>query len=204
MSEVNKIENSGENLGTIAGCINGDVYNNCTINNPIRKVPPSIINKLIEQLAEISADCEDEHIGEPFEIDEKITYNNLIVYKYVLDEIYASAWYNCESAIRILDNNKYGSKNKVLQRVNTSYLQAKGEIIAQYRQSNKSDIEIIRENADTLIKMVADELEQHILRAYRDEQIFDEDIMIGIIYIVCYAFGECKILEKPRCDENVD
>ena len=67
--------------------------------------------------------------------------------------------------------------------------------------SNKSRIETIRDNADKIIEKVENILRNRIEQQV-NENLTQEEIDIGLLIIICYAFSECKILDKPKRRER--
>lgn len=197
------IDNSGENNGVIADTINGPV----TINqNPPQKTLPSLIPILVEQLAKLT-NLPDEEIEKTYkitldqikeyDISEKIEHNCIIKYKDIIEE-YSQYRTICEEAFNIIDNNNLGCKNKILRSINLLYKSYKGELILKNKSSGASEMDVIRENADNIIDNIRNELETRISGDIIGNSILVEDIEVGLARIICYAFVECKILEKPR------
>lgn len=209
------LDNSGDNTGIIAGVINGDVTNNSfqnTFNTTVihqqnhTKKLHSLIPIIVEKLAEIT-NISEEEMDNLYKIDEerlraykipkKISYNNIIKYKDIIDE-YSQYCGICEEAFNIIDNNSIGIKNKILSNITLLYKKEKGQLLLTYKDTESDEMNLIRENSDAIIDKIKDELEYRILEDDNAENILVEDIDIGLARIICYAFVECKILEKPR------
>ncbi|MFD2671189.1 hypothetical protein [Marinicrinis sediminis] len=201
------VDNDGINHGIMAGTVNGSVDNssNFIVMLPERqKKLPSIIPKIIEVLSEITV-LSDEELDQrykvseedlrPFNIPDKITHNNLIKYRGVIIE-YSYYGRICEEAFNITDNHVMGSKSKILKDIKHLYNEYKGQLLVEHQEDELDDLEIIRRNADYIIDMVKGDLKQRIL-ADDNTAIVYEDIEDGLIRVLCYAFVECKILEKP-------
>lgn len=198
------INNSGINSGIIAKevTLNGDLY--IGQNSPVKNFK-SLIPNLIKELANITnkSDDEIERIYkvsqfdlEEYNIDDKIEFNKVIKYKEFVDE-YSQYYTICDEAFNIIDNNNIGSKKRILTNINQLYKQYKGKFLFEYRDSNKENIEIVRENADNIIEMIMKELESRILNDQSCDELYIEYIQDGLIRVICYAFVKCKILEKP-------
>ena len=198
--EYVKIENSGDNSGVIANTVH-----NLTVHQVPRRSTQSLIPVLIEELAKFN-DLTEEELEKDYRVNiddlkeynipEKITYNCVIKYKEIIDE-YSQYGAICNEALNILDNNKIGTKTRVLKSINLSYQTSKGEYLLRHRDENLEEMDRIRECADNIIDDVKNTL---LERVYNDTTrlIDEEDIEIGLIRIICYAFVECKILEKPK------
>lgn len=201
------IDNSGANDGIIAGEIHGDVDNRRTyyINVPNNKKLPSIITKVVEALAQLAIMSEEE-IDIRYKVDakdlraykipEKITQNHVVKHKATILE-YSHYGRMCDEAFNIVDNNLMGSKSKVLRDIQQLYRDCKGQLLLENDCDSGDEMEIIRKHSDSIIEMVRDELKERILND-DSESFFYEDLNDGLIRVVCYAFIECKILEKPQ------
>jgi len=125
--------------------------------------------------------------------DKKITYNEVVVYKPILEEykVYHGKLNKIYSEIE-----KQGSfkKELLLQNINKLYLKAKGELLGI-----DTSIENIRKNADNLIELV----EKYLWELYEKSPNAKEDIPfeavnVGMKIIIVDAFVRCKILEEPK------
>lgn len=199
-NQQNTASNSGKNSGVIANKINQLTL----IQQPEKRSCDSLIVKIIEKLAESNNLSDDQLFYkltpdqlEGYDIKEKIQYNNVIKYKDIIDE-YSQYRNICDEAFNIVDNNNIGLKNKLLRNINLLYKECKGEIRKCYTNTKLNEVDIIRENSDNIIDNVKSKLEQKILSNSNEKDLFVEDIDIGLAKIICYAFVECKILEKPR------
>ena len=190
------IENSGTNLGVMANHIDTVIVNQSPSNNT-----NSIIPRLIEALAKYNG-LSDEELNREYKIriedlreyniDEKIEYNSVIKYKEIIGE-YSQYSSICDEALNVLDNNKIGTKTRLLRSINLLYKEQKGELVRSYHGSDLTEMQIIRRHADDIIDNIKSKLM---------ERVFDnteaEDVNIGLTRIICYSFVECKILEKPK------
>lgn len=190
-----KTENSGENQGIIVG------HNSGNINVSIQKAVkiPSLIATVVKTLGGVcvqdySSDNTDNF--QEYRPDEKIEYNCVVKYKEIIRNF--SVYYSiCESHLNVYDDSNISGKAKILNCVYLWYLQAKGEIVSENKQTGKSDIEIVRENSDRIIDMVKIKILDAVMRAKELDTMYMEDIELGIECFTCFCFMECKILEKP-------
>lgn len=192
-------KNYGENSGVVASNINGPVQVNQNYYEKKRRLP-SLLPKFIERLAELVNTEENVENGalntQPYDINDKINHNNLIAYKDLVDD-YGSYYYTCERAFEIINSSiKHGSKTSILRNISEIYKEKKRILILE-NKVNPVPIDLIRLNADKLIDQVRKEVKERIENAYTDEDIFDDDIDFCLSVFLCYAFCECKILEKP-------
>lgn len=190
-----KVDNSGDNQGVIVG------QNTGTINLSIQKAIkiPSLISTVVQALG-IACATEDvsSKIGtqKEYKPDEKIEYNCVRRYKYVIKE-FATYYSTCESYLNAYDDSNIRGKARILKCVHLWYLDAKGEILAENKDTDKSDIEVIRENSDRIIDMVKDRIFETVINSKGIDSIYIEDLNLGIACFTCFCFMECKILEKP-------
>ena len=190
-----KIENSGENQGLIVG------QNNGNINVSIQKASkiPSLVAALVKTLGELCVkdDYSDKIDNfQEYKPDEKIEYNCVLKYKETIEEF--SAYYSvCEKYLNAYDDSNICGKARSLRCIRVWYLQAKGEMLVQYKQVGKSDVEIVRQNSDKIIDMVKAKIRAAVMNANELDSMYLEDIELGIECFVCFCFMECKILEKP-------
>lgn len=190
-----KVDNSGDNQGIIVGQNTGTI--NLSIQNAIKI--PSLISTVVQALG-IACATEDisSKIGIPKEYkpDEKIEYNCVIRYKYVIKE-FATYYSTCESYLNAYDDSNIRGKARILKCVHLWYLDAKGEILAENKDTDKSDIEVIRQNSDRIIDMVKDRIFETVINSKEIDSVYIEDLHLGIACFTCFCFMECKILEKP-------
>ena len=57
-------------------------------------------------------------------------------------------------------------------------------------------------NSDSIINRVKNEIKRRIQNSYDGEQFNEQELNLCLNIFVCYALGECKILERP--ESNVD
>ena len=190
-----RIENSGENLGVIVGENVGNIVLNMT---NVKKIP-SLISKLVKVLG---ATCSTEDdisivtIPKEFKTEDKIEYNGVIKYKYIIKE-YSSYYFTCEDYLNAYDDSNITGKAKILNCIYLWYLGVKGQVLLENRDSNKSEIDIIKINADRIIDMIKEKIVMVVQESKEIDAIYREDLEIGVACFICYCFMKCKILEKP-------
>lgn len=189
-----EIDNSGVNQGVMIGNNAGNIY--VTLNET--KKIPSLISIVVKSLGSTCTDLDMSDAIDAlteFKPDDKLNYNCVIKYKYVIREF--SVYYaHCDNMLNVYDNSNLGSKERILRCVHMWYLKEKGELLFALKDIKKDEIKKIQENSDYLI----DKVKEKILNTIRDSNIDGvciEDIEVGIECFVCYCFMECKILEKP-------
>ena len=119
---------------------------------------------------------------------DKISYNNVILFKPVIEEY---AVYQGKLNKLYEEIEKQGSTKKVfvLQNIKSIYLKEKGKY---------KDLMEIRANADTIIENIENELWKIIENS--SNPILDlpiEAVKIGLLIILVDAFMRCNILEEP-------
>jgi len=122
------------------------------------------------------------------DIEEKIHYNNVNVYRSLIDEY---AQYNSRLNQLYNEIEKQGSvkKSVILQSIRSFYLKEKG---------NKN-INDIRENADAIIESIKNKMWKTVEDSGKLSYGLPYDVIeINILIILVDAFMRCKILEEPR------
>ena len=193
-SDTQHIEIQNVGNGPVVGVNTGTI--NYTINQAVRL--PSLIAPVVVAMADFDESIEETN-AQPkvaFQVEEKIEHNCVIKYKSIIED-YSIFYSQCEEVLDIYDNTKMGAKAKILRCVKNWYSEAKGEFLKINKQSKKSEIELIRENADFLIDKVKDRIYAAV-QENANETAYIEDVEIGVVCFVCFCFMACKILEKPK------
>ena len=161
------------------------------VNKPIK------IAKVISQLSkEINTEIPDDYsaIGY-YKIEDKITYNNVIKYKEVIDR-FGFFGAIIENVCDKLDTDVPNSKSRMFEYIKLLYIQEKS--ILCNNLSKEEGMEVIRKNADEIIDIVKDKLFELVKQSSILKDIEFEDIEISLVIIITIAFINCKILEKPE------
>jgi len=193
-NEKMDIDNTGVNQGVMVGNNSGNIY--MTLNETIKI--PSLISRVVKSLGATCADLDTPYspdILTEFKPDDKLEYNRIIKYKYIIKE-FSMYYMHCDNILNVYDDSNFGSKTRILKCVHMWYLEEKGRLLFFLKDSVKEDIEIIQENADYLIESIKEKVKNVIDNSGIDDT-FVEDMEIGIACFICYCFMECKILEKP-------
>lgn len=131
----------------------------------------------------------------PFEIENKIDYNNVKKYKVILEE-YGTYLTPVETYLNWMDENTPWRKNKLLKKIRLLYL----DILFNLNKGWISNIDFIKKDNNS--DLIIDEIKSLIFSKYNtfnnNNTISQEDLEISIIVILCKAFTECKILENPN------
>lgn len=188
--------NDGINNGVIANKINGGLH--ITV--------PEINNKLYSHLGVFvktlsKLDMEEQLVykenwcNKEYTIDGKIIFNNIQKYKWIIEE-YSKYTVMCEEIFNVIDDNNVGSKQKILKNIHRIYLHELGALVG--RESDCSKImRLIRDGADTIFDNIKVILRKKLNSEFNNQEVYLEDLEDALEIIVCYAFMECKILEKP-------
>lgn len=193
----NEVRNEGSNSGIVLG------ENHGTINLSLKNVNKvfSLINAIIELLAEQNFCNDDDKKLDTlsFDITNKIQYNQLIKYKDIIKEYSIYSTY-CEEALSKYDNSHINDKNKILMYIRKCYLEAKGELLLQNKNSELSEMVIIRDNSDFIMDKVKDAIFNIWNQSIHSSSVSIEEVELAVIFFITYCFIICKILEKP--DDN--
>ncbi len=148
----------------------------------------SMLERVIEIVADYDTDDMEniEHSKrKPFEMKEKITYNNLIRNKHLIDA-YKIFYYRISSLYEELERDGSFAKTKLLRNIKNIYLKTKGI----YAPSG--GIDEIRNNADNIFEKV-----ESVLLEECSKEPNSFDLSYGVSIIMVDAFMRCKILEEP-------
>lgn len=193
--------NSGSNYGVIANDIHGEV----------KVILPKEDNRLFSHIgnlvkglsclsSEIDEDILQEKLDKKWELkdytfDGKMQFNSIKKYRMVIEE-FSKYSVRCDEIFNRMDDHDIGSKSKILKNIRRVYLHTIGEIIGDEIEK-KIIIEKIRQNADNIIDSVKDTLREELINEFNGSSLYREDMEDALETIICYAFMECKILEKP-------
>lgn len=120
--------------------------------------------------------------------EEKILYNNVILFKPIIEE-YAVYQGKLNKLYEEIEKQGSTKKEFVLQNIKSIYLKEKGKF---------KDIDEIRANADTIIESVENELWKIIGNSSNSNlDLPIEAIKISLLIIMVDAFMRCNILEEP-------
>lgn len=160
---------------------------------------PSDVNQIVltlyNAISEDNANFDKRNL--PPEIEEKISFNNVISYKPLIETNFSENGFYLDSAYEALDSDTPGRKKLFLGFINQLYLSILGEHIKKNSQLDK--LTVIRANADTILVEVINSLLIRISNNVKSiEHISSERIENIVIAIVCHAFVDCKVLENPN------
>ncbi|MDR1974810.1 MAG: hypothetical protein LBQ31_09110 [Bacteroidales bacterium] len=124
--------------------------------------------------------------------DEKISYNNVVRYKPIIEEC---AMYQGKLNLIYEEIEKQGStkKDAVLQEIRMLYWKEKGKY---------KNIDEIRANADNIIEKIENEMWAIVDNSANSTGLDFEIIGFSIKIILVDAFMRCNILEEPPKDDS--
>lgn len=189
------LENKRDNYGVMATNINGPVtYNTIEAKKRLHALMPRFIEILAENMIKDSpsgSNC----IPTSYKIEDKIEHNKLSKYRYLVSE-YGNYYFICENAFTSLDNIIPYSKERILRSISEKYKDEKRLLLSTVDQEI-TDMVLIRSNSDYIIDKIMTTIREEIMLNYYEENIMQEDLDYCIPVFLCYAFVECKILERP-------
>lgn len=160
---------------------------------------PSDLNKLVLHIYNgiINNDNQYERRSLPPDIDEKLNFNNVLTYRFLIESNYSENAYYLENAYSSLNEETPGQKKVFLNYINSIYLKVLGDLYEDNLTMTKR--ELINKFADTIISNVISSLLISISTNAKDiSHLSAESINLNIITIVCHAFVDCKVLENPN------
>jgi hypothetical protein len=151
---------------------------------------PSVLNEVINYIGvDLFKDNDHSEIKIAPRPDEKIRYNNIQRYEYIIKEysIYQGKLNKIYAEIEKEGSNK---KNIILKKIRQLYLLEKGKF---------ADFTMIQENADSIIDSIKDKLWKNIEQSKNyDINLAIEVVEISLLVIIVDAFMRCEILEEPK------
>ncbi len=149
----------------------------------------SILGTLINRIALTS--IEEEFDTDTYKVPDteaKIQYNNLIEYKYIIEE-YSVYQGKLNSIFEEIEKDGSAKKTQLLRNIRNLYLKQKGKY---------PTIEDVRENADQIFENIKEQI--WLIISKRDNMTEDLDYEVienGICIVMVDAFMRCKIFEAP-------
>lgn len=154
----------------------------------------SILGKLIEIIATGNSDRLDlDRI--PAEIEHKVEFNNLIKYKWLVDEFIGSSLLIDDSILE-LNRTILNGSTKLKRQMKLFYLKS----LAKFSIVTKPfDLEMFIYHSDDVVHEVI-HLVTKFVKSSSDLKsgYFEEDIENGVALIVSYSIIECIVLENPN------
>ncbi len=160
---------------------------------------PSDLNKLVLLIHNgiIDNDQQYEKRSLPPDIDEKLSFNNVLTYRFLIESNYSENAYYLENAYESLNTETPGQKKIFLSYINSIYLKVLGDLFQKEPTISKK--QLINKYADTIISNVISALLLSVSSNSKEiSHLSAESINLNIITIVCHAFVDCKVLENPN------
>lgn len=160
---------------------------------------PADLNQLVLHIYNGIADnnIQYEKRSLPPDIDEKLDFNNVLTYRFLIESNYSENAYYLEKAYEALDTESPGRKKVFMNFINSLYLLSLGELLKENPKMSK--IDLIRTNADSIISKVISSLSLKLSNNLNGiGHLSNESINLNIFTIVCHAFVDCKVLENPN------
>jgi hypothetical protein len=157
---------------------------------------PTKIARVISQIAkEVNVDIPEDYSAVNFyQITDKISYNNVIKYKPIIDR-YGFFGGLVEGICEKLDTDKPNSKSRIFEYITYLYTIQKANLCGD--SSQEECLKLIQENADDIIYQINNKLYDLIKDSSDLEGVDAEDVQISLAILIAVAFINCKILEKP-------
>lgn len=196
----NSNTNTGSNSGVMAGLINRVHINLPKENNRILSYIGAFVKMLATMDEELDEDIYTEKLlakwqTKEYSFEDKINFNSIKRYRLIIEEFSKYSVY-CDDIFNKTDNTLIGSKRKILKNIHRIYLHFLGEIVGE-TNDKQLILKLIKSNSDEIIDKVKAKLRDDLINEFKEGEIFREDMEEALEIIICYAFMECRILEKP-------
>lgn len=154
----------------------------------------SFLAEVINKISSLDIDTiEGSEVSNSFNPEDKITYNDIKIYKPMLEEfkVYQA---KLNAIYKEIESQGSFKKNALLRNIKSVYLKAKGEL----KGTTQTEIS---KNSDKLIETVENTLWQLFEETENaNNSIHYEDLNFSLQIIMVDAFMRCKILEEPQND----
>ena len=120
--------------------------------------------------------------------DEKITYNNVVRYKPII-QIYSAYQGKLNKIYEEIEKQGSFKKDNLLRNINLLYLKEKGKY---------QTIDTVRQNADNIIGNIENEMWNIINNSSNEVKLDYETISMSVLVVLVDAFMRCNILEEPQ------
>ena len=157
-----------------------------TMKSLLARILPNL-TLLIAEESEVKSDTT------PYDIQEKISYNNIVSHQDFLRD-YGQYGYEIKSLCNVCDDQDPGYTSRVYNYFTVIYKREVEELCRINK--SKSRLDIIKDNSDLILHNIIDKVNNTLIERASLE-ISLEELEPCIVAIVCQAFVECKILEKP-------
>lgn len=155
---------------------------------------PSLLAQTITQICNVEIEEYEEHpITNSFTIEDKLDYNQVVVYRPIIEDLRVYQGRLNKLYIEI-ERDGNGKKAVLLRTISNFYLKIKGDVLGE-DQSHSN----IQKNADRLIEAVERALHDLIDKSSNDDkELTYEEVDFAVSIIIVDAFMRCKILEEPK------
>ncbi|WP_325891117.1 hypothetical protein [Grimontia sp. NTOU-MAR1] len=166
------------------------------INTDTKVRRSTVLGKLIEIIASGSEERQDLK-RDPAEILNKITHNQLFIYRWLVDS-YIDNSILVDSSMTQLNKDINNGTTKLKRQMNIFYR----ESLAKFKISTRPvDLVKLREKADFVIEDIMKRAKTFVRNSSDlGEGFFDEDISWGIELVTSYSIIECIVLENPNAN----
>ncbi|WP_394754779.1 hypothetical protein [Crenothrix sp.] len=158
---------------------------------------PSILGKLIEIIA--IGSCNNLSLNRiPADIEEKIHFNNLYKYNWLIKEFISSSLL-IEESIQELNQTILNGSTKLKKQMKLFYFKALNKFSIN---TSPVDLDKLKLHSDSIVEEVIS-LTINFVKSSTDlkDGYFEEDIEQGVALIISYSIIECIVLENPN-DHN--
>ena len=133
----------------------------------------------------------------PYNIEEKVQYNNISSPLKEIIEDFGQYEQKINTIYDEHENHNPGFKTKILQYFKIKYIFKKDELLINYK--DKNSMQVIQSNSNKITHEIFYEFLENLKNA-NNISISMEELQSCALTIVCHAFINCKILEKPNHD----
>lgn len=134
-----------------------------------------------------------------YDILEKLDHNSLLKYRFLIED--DTSWYEVDEVLEKLD--RAGQKRiKIMREVRSTYREVLGDFRIKCKKSSK--MSVVRDHSDAIVDEIINRLCELVLKSDNRGGLYTEDIKQGVKSIVAFGIVDCKVLEKPSKNKELD
>jgi hypothetical protein len=189
---------AGRDLYEVQGDLNFGPTYQVNPGTPRQIQLPSLLAQVVPVLADTAFRAKqggntDPNRHKEYTIQNKITYNNIQAFKRHIDE-YAQYGAVVDRVYRDYDADRPLTTIRLMEYFKGLYIDERARLLMD-TVPGEDEHEIIRNNADGILRKISDSVTRTITES--GIQIATEDLTYVTKIVICHAFIDCKILEKP-------
>jgi len=155
----------------------------------------SILSEIINSLGgDFDSELSDDKTEKPFNIQEKLDYNNINRFKVFIDEYHIYVG-KLTSVYREYEKQGSNKVHNLLTNIRRHYLVIKNNFTSDIE--TEDEMSVIRSHADDIIEEIEKSLMNEVQHSSNIKEPV-ETIRVSLLIVIIDALIKCKILEEPK------